>query len=196
MLDVLVADRAQWRAWLCSQSGTAEEIWLVIPHARHRTPENSGISHREAIEEALCVGWIDSHARRYDEYSMIQRFGPRGPRSTWSKVNREIVERLETDGLMTPAGRAVVDLARRTGTWSVLAEAQDGVVPDDLREHLAGDAASFDALSPSARRTILEWIARAKRPETRRRRIARVAECGALCTTPPELNLRTRVARP
>ncbi|RZT84648.1 uncharacterized protein YdeI (YjbR/CyaY-like superfamily) [Pseudonocardia sediminis] len=193
MTGILSADRAQWRAWLASQSGTAEEIWLVIPHARHRTSENPGISHREAIEEALCFGWIDSHARGYDEGSMVQRFSPRGPRSTWSKVNRELVEQLDTAGLMTPAGRAVVDLAKRTGTWSALAQAQDGIVPDDLRAALDAAASAFvDALSPSSRRSILEWVARAKRPDTRRRRIARIADCAAVSTTPPELNLRTR----
>jgi uncharacterized protein YdeI (YjbR/CyaY-like superfamily) len=175
-----VADRAEWRAWLRDNHETADEVWLVIRHAREQTA--TGVRHRDAIEEALCFGWIDSLARKRDAESWCQRFTPRNPRSAWSNVNREIVERLTAEGLMTPRGQAAVDLAKRTGTWSMLAEAQDGIVPDDLRARLDADkaaAAHFDAFSRSARRTILEWIARAKRPETRRRRIEQTVKCAA-----------------
>jgi uncharacterized protein YdeI (YjbR/CyaY-like superfamily) len=173
------ADRAQWRAWLRDNCQTADEVWLVIQHASSATPS---VRHDEAIEEALCFGWIDSLARKRDAESRYQRFTPRNPRSAWSKVNRELVERLTAQGLMTPHGQAAVDLAKRTGTWSMLADAQDGVVPDDLRERLAADEAAarhFDAFSRSTKRAILEWIARAKRPETRQRRIARTVESAA-----------------
>ena len=173
------ADRGEWRAWLEAHAGTADEVWLVIRHARSATPS---VSHREAIEEALCFGWIDSLARRHGADSWRQRFTPRNPRGAWSTVNRRLVARLTAEGRMTPAGQAAVDLAKRTGTWTLLADAQDGIVPDDLREALAADAAStahFAALSPSARRAVLESLARAKRPETRRRRIARTVEHAA-----------------
>jgi uncharacterized protein YdeI (YjbR/CyaY-like superfamily) len=173
MSDVVeVATRAQWRAWLQAHAASAPEAWLVIPHARSGRP---GISHREAIEEALCFGWIDSIARRHDDSSWRQRFSPRRPAAAWSKINRELVDQLTAQGRMTPAGQAAVDLAKRTGTWSVLADAQDGVVPEDLRSALdaePGATAGFDALSPSARRAALESIARAVRPQTRQRRIA------------------------
>jgi uncharacterized protein YdeI (YjbR/CyaY-like superfamily) len=162
----------QWREWLSTHAASAAEVWLVIPHARSGRP---GISHREAIEEAICFGWIDSLARRHDDSSWRQRFSPRRPTAAWSKVNRELVEQLTAQGRMTPAGQAMVDLAKRTGTWSVLADAQDGVVPDDLQAALDADpaaAAGFAALSPSARRAALESIARAVRPQTRQRRIA------------------------
>jgi uncharacterized protein YdeI (YjbR/CyaY-like superfamily) len=177
---IYTADRAEWRAWLRDNHETADEVWLVIRHARDGAP--AGVRHRDAIEEALCFGWIDSLARKHDAESWRQRFTPRNPRSAWSKVNREIVERLTAEGLMTPRGHAAVDLAKRTGTWSMLAEAQDGIVPADLREQLDADAAAaahFDAFSRSAKRTILEWIARAKRPETRRRRIDQTVKCAA-----------------
>ncbi|WP_312858982.1 YdeI/OmpD-associated family protein [Pseudonocardia xinjiangensis] len=172
-------DRAEWRAWLQDNCATADEVWLVIQHAGSGTP---GVRHRDAIEEALCFGWIDSLARKLDATSWAQRFTPRNPRGAWSNVNRELVERLTVQGLMTPHGQAAVDLAKRTGTWSVLADAQSGVVPDDLRDHLAADEAAarhFEAFPRSARRAILEWIARAKRPETRQRRVARTVECAA-----------------
>jgi uncharacterized protein YdeI (YjbR/CyaY-like superfamily) len=176
---VEVATRAQWRAWLEAHAASATEAWLVIPHARSGRP---GIGHREAIEEALCFGWIDSLARRHDDSSWRQRFSPRRPGAAWSKINRELVEELTAQGHMTPMGQAAVDLAKRTGTWSMLADAQNGVVPDDLRAALDADPATatgFAALSPSARRAALESIARAVRPETRRRRIAAtVAQAG------------------
>jgi uncharacterized protein YdeI (YjbR/CyaY-like superfamily) len=169
---VEVATSAQWRDWLESHAATAAEAWLVIPHARSGRP---GIGHREALEEALCFGWIDSLARRHDDSSWRQRFSPRRQGAAWSKVNRELVEQLVAQGRMAPAGQAAVELAKRTGTWSVLAAAQDGVVPDDLRAALEaepGAAAGFAALAPSVRRAALESIARAVRPETRRKRVA------------------------
>jgi uncharacterized protein YdeI (YjbR/CyaY-like superfamily) len=166
------ATRQQWREWLASHSASATEVWLVIPHA---CSGRQGISHREAIEEAICFGWIDSLARRHDDSSWRQRFSPRRSSAAWSKVNRELVEQLTAQGRMTPGGQAAVDLAKRTGTWSVLADAQNGVVPDDLRAALDADPAAaggFAALSPSVRRAALESIARAVRPQTRHQRIA------------------------
>ncbi len=166
------ATRDQWREWLQAHAASAAEVWLVIPHARSGRP---GISHREAIEEALCFGWIDSLARRHDDSSWRQRFSPRRPAADWSKINRELVDQLIAQGRMTPAGQAAVDLAKQTGTWSALAAAQDGVVPEDLRAALDAEpdaAAGFAALSPSARRAELVSIARAVRPQTRRNRIA------------------------
>ena len=166
------ATREQWREWLAAHAASAAEVWLVIPHASSGRP---GVSHREAIEEALCFGWIDSLARRHDDSSWRQRFSPRRPTAAWSKINRELVGELTAQGRMTPAGQAAIDLAKQTGTWSVLADAQDGVVPDDLRAALdaePGAAAGFAVLSPSMRRAALESIARAVRPETRHKRIA------------------------
>jgi uncharacterized protein YdeI (YjbR/CyaY-like superfamily) len=173
------ADRARWRSWLQDNCGSTDEIWLVIQHTGSATPS---VRHAEAIEEALCFGWIDSHARKHDDQSWRQRFTPRNPRSAWSNVNRELVERLTAQGLMTPDGQAAVDLAKQNGNWGMLADAQNGVVPDDLRAQLAADpgaAAHFDAFPRSAKRAALESIARAKRPETRQRRISWIVERAA-----------------
>ncbi|WP_410640410.1 YdeI/OmpD-associated family protein [Amycolatopsis sp. lyj-346] len=171
-----VTSAAEWRSWLAASGATQESVWLVIRRKASAVP---GVRIHEAMEQALCFGWIDSKALRRDAESTYLCFTPRKPASTWSRVNRERVARLTAAGLMTPAGQAVIELARRTGTWDVLAEAQDGVVPADLRSALEEDAVAlrcFEGFPPSSRRMILEWIARAKRPETRQRRIAETVE--------------------
>ncbi|MEA5357933.1 YdeI/OmpD-associated family protein [Amycolatopsis sp., V23-08] len=173
-IEVLkVTSAAQWREWLASR-GTARAVWLVI---RRKHSGRPGVLVHEAMEQALCFGWIDSKALRRDAESTYLCFTPRNPKSTWSRVNRERVARLTSAGLMTPSGQAMVDLARRTGTWDALAEAQDGIVPPDLAQAFDDVAAAhFAAFPPSSKRLILEWIAKAKRPETRQRRITTTVE--------------------
>ena len=170
------ATSEEWRAWLEANGRSAKAVWFVV---HHKGAATSGISFDEAVEHALCYGWIDGPARKRDDLSHCVRFSPRSPKSTWSKVNRARVERLVERGLMAEQGQAMVDLARRTGTWDLLAEAQDGIVPPDLQALLDRDevaSRSFDALPPSSKRAILEGIARAKRPETRQRRLVEAVE--------------------
>ncbi|MGD9985419.1 YdeI/OmpD-associated family protein [Pseudonocardia sp.] len=173
MNTVAAADRAQWRAWLAAHGDSADEAWLVLGRGGSTTPR---VTHRESIEEALAAGWIDSLARRRDDESWVLRFTPRAATSAWSLVNHEIVASLTERGLMTPRGRAAVDDAMRTGMWSLLVDAQRGVVPDDLRAALDAAAVStvFDGWSHSVRRAALEHLVRAKRPDTRQRRIAAI----------------------
>ena len=157
---------ADWRDWLAANARTERSVWLIVDRGRF------GLS--DAVEHALCFGWIDSKTIRRDDRSTYQCFTPRNPRSTWSKVNRDRVTRLTAAGLMQPPGQALVDHAKTTGTWDLLADAQNLIVPADLEAALAADPQAdkhFRAYSPSARRTILEWITLAKRPETRARRI-------------------------
>ena len=173
-LDPATAE--EWRAWLEANGGSSRAVWFVV---HHKGSGRTGVPLEEAVEHALCYGWIDGQARRRDDLSHYVRFSPRSPKSTWSKVNRARVERLVERGLMTERGQAMVDLARRTGTWDLLAEAQDGIVPADLRDLLDRDevaSRNFQAMSPSSKRAVLEGIARAKRPETRRRRLAEAVE--------------------
>jgi uncharacterized protein YdeI (YjbR/CyaY-like superfamily) len=174
-IEVLkVTSVTQWRTWLAASCRTASSVWLVIRRKHSSAP---GVLVHEAMEQALCFGWIDSKALKRDAESMYLCFTPRNPKSTWSRVNRDRVARLTAAGLMTPPGQEVVDLARRAGTWDALAEAQDGVVPPDLRRAFDPVAAAhFAAFPPSSKRLILEWIAKAKRPETRQRRIATTVE--------------------
>jgi uncharacterized protein YdeI (YjbR/CyaY-like superfamily) len=103
-----------WRAWLAEHSSTEREIWLVI---QHKDSATSSVRYAEAIEQALCFGWIDSHAARHDAGSSRLRFTPRRPRSNWSHVNRARAERMIAEGLMTEAGQAAIDRAKAAGTW-------------------------------------------------------------------------------
>lgn len=168
-----------WRQWLTQHGQQEPEVWLVVHGNAGAGP---GINYLEAVDHALCFGWIDSTTVRRDEHSRYQRFTPRNPRGTWSKVNRQRVARLIEQGLMTPPGQAAIDHAKRTGTWSLLADAEDLIVPADLQQRLEADAAAlrnFTAFPPSSRRMILAWVATAKRPETRQRRIAETATLAA-----------------
>nr|WP_255426829.1 YdeI/OmpD-associated family protein [Pseudonocardia sp. C8] len=159
-----------------AHAATATEAWLVLPLARSGRP---GLTHRQALEEALCVGWIDGLNQRHDDTSRRQRFTPRSPRSAWSTVNRELVATLTAQGRMAPAGLAAVERAKADGRWLLLADAQAGIVPDDLQAALDADpaaAAAWERRRPSERRMILEGLARAVRADTRARRIR--AACG------------------
>jgi uncharacterized protein YdeI (YjbR/CyaY-like superfamily) len=171
---------AGWRTWLARHCQSEKEVWLVIHHKDSGTPS---VRYHEAIEHALCYGWIDSHARTRDADSSLLRFTPRNPRSSWSRVNRQRAARMTALGLMTEHGRALIEQAKANGTWQVLPDDDGSAIPDDLREPLDRNQAAranFLAFPPSSKRLILEWIASAKRPETRRRRIARTVDLAAV----------------
>ncbi len=104
----------EWRAWLADHADTDTEVWLVLPHKNAPVP---GPTYDEAVRQALCFGWIDSHHRKHDEHSSRLRFSPRRPRSAWSALNRSRVADLVAAGQMTERGQAAVDLARARGTW-------------------------------------------------------------------------------
>jgi uncharacterized protein YdeI (YjbR/CyaY-like superfamily) len=136
-----------------------------------------GIGYREALEEALCWGWIDGKIHRHDERSFAQWFSPRRPRSVWSLANRRTVERLTAEGRMQPAGLARVAEAKRTGRWaSAYASSAPPRMSADVRSTLeaGGVAAAWKATSPSRKLQLLYWVNDAKRPETRARRLAQL----------------------
>ncbi|HEX6357291.1 YdeI/OmpD-associated family protein [Actinophytocola sp.] len=167
-MELVVANTvAEWRAWLARNCRSATEAWLVIQH-KHSGKPSSRV--HEAVEQALCFGWIDGLHRKRDADSSQLRFTPRRPSSTWSALNRERATRLTTLGLMTPAGQAMIDLAKATGRWEV-------PVPEDIRA-LLEEQPSFHRLPPSRKRLTLEWIATAKRPETRQRRLEAALQGG------------------
>jgi uncharacterized protein YdeI (YjbR/CyaY-like superfamily) len=177
-LAVRLADVGEWRAWLAANGESERAVWLVVGRGA-----GDVVDYLAAVEHALCFGWVDSKTIKRDDSTTYQCFTPRNPRSTWSKVNRERVARLTAEGLMAPAGIAVVERARTTGVWDVLAEAQNLVVPADLQTELdRNDQAGkhFATFPPSSKRLILEWIALAKRPETRARRIEQTVELAEL----------------
>ncbi|TFD83216.1 hypothetical protein E3T61_21610 [Cryobacterium lactosi] len=137
------------------------------------------LAYEDAVLEALAVGWVDSKGARLDESRTMLYFGPRRRGSSWSRPNKQRIERLRAEGLMLPAGEAAVRAAEMDGSWTRLDEVEDLIVPPDLAEALAaiaGARANWDAFPRSPRRAILEWIVLAKRPETRAARIRDAAE--------------------
>lgn len=170
-----VPDRAAWRAWLDVHHARTEGVWLVSFKKATGKPR---VEYEDAVEEALCFGWIDSLVRKIDADRAMQLFSPRKPRSPWSKPNKLRVEKLIAAGLMRPAGLAKIEQAKRDGSWDIYAVAESLEEPPDLRAAFAagprGARANWDAFSPSSRRAILWWVHSAKRPETRALRIRTV----------------------
>ena len=168
------ADRAAWRTWLAAHHGSATVVWLLL-HKKH--VDEPSVRYDEAVEEALCWGWIDGLTSRWDGRSYAVRFTPRKPGSVWSESNVARVERMIAEGRMTPAGQALVDEARRRGTWQEAASGRLEVTPPDLEAALAAEPAASDrwtAWAPSYRRQYMYWVLDAKRAETRKRRVAEV----------------------
>ena len=174
---VFFASPAEMEAWLEERGEASDGIWLKF------AKKDSGIRsvvYAEAVEIALCHGWIDGQARRLDDDHYLQRFTPRRARSKWSKINREKAERLISEGRMRPAGLREVERAREDGRWD---EAYDSpataTVPDDFRDALDAEPAArefFETLGSTKRYSFLYRIKDAKRPETRARRIAEYVE--------------------
>ncbi|MFL5618708.1 MAG: YdeI/OmpD-associated family protein [Gemmatimonadaceae bacterium] len=177
--QVYVADRAAWRRWLEAHHATSPGIWLVFDKKSSRADR---LAYGDAVEEALCYGWIDSTVRTLDDARYVQLMAPRKPKSTWSRSNKVRVERLTEQGLMAEPGLASIERAKANGSWASLDAVEALVVPDDLTRALRalpGAATNFAAFSPSARKGYLHWISQAVRPETRAHRVAHVARFAA-----------------
>lgn len=175
-LDWFHAERRdEWRAWLHVNAATAPGVWLVT----WRKPAGKPIlDYEDAVEEALAFGWIDSKANRIDDERTRLLMTPRRSGSGWAGPNKARIARLDAAGLMTPAGRAVVEKARADGSWSLLDDVERLVVPADLAAAFdahPGSRAQWDAFPPSARKAILTWIVMAKRPATRAARVEQTA---------------------
>jgi uncharacterized protein YdeI (YjbR/CyaY-like superfamily) len=168
-----IADADAWHAWLEAHHADSSGVWLVL--AKKGTIDPTSLTYDEALEEALCHGWIDGQRRSGDASTFVQRFTPRRARSPWSKRNVGIVERLTSEGRMRPAGTAEVERARDDGRWQAAYEGQRAIaVPADLAAALAAEPkaqAMFEILTSQNRYAILFRTAGAKRAETRARRI-------------------------
>ena len=174
--ELTVADTAAWRQWLTEHHGDPSGVWLVL--AKGDTTDPTSLRYGEAVEEALCFGWVDSTGGRVDERRTKLYFAPRRERSVWSASNKGRVERLIAAGLMRPAGLAAIERAKSNGAWTALDEVEQGIVPPDLAAALDAQppaAERFAAFPWSARRAILAWIADARRPQTRAARVAETA---------------------
>jgi uncharacterized protein YdeI (YjbR/CyaY-like superfamily) len=173
LLELTVADAAVWREWLSEHYETSTGVWLVL--ARKGTIQPTSLTYDQALDEALCHGWIDGQTRRRDETTYCQRFTPRRARSPWSKRNVGLVGRLESEDRMHPAGVAEVERAKADGRWDAAYAGQAGIeVPADLATALTAEPraqAMFDILTSQNRYAVLYRIASAKRPDTRIRRI-------------------------
>lgn len=171
--------RAEWRAWLAQHHMDATGVWLISYKKATGKPR---VEYEEAVEEALCFGWIDSKGSKLDDERTMLWFAPRRPGSGWSRPNKERVERLMAAGLMAPAGLAKIEAAKADGSWSALDAVEALEAPPDLLEALAANPPAqqyWDAFPRSAKRSILEWIGNAKRPETRARRVEETARLAA-----------------
>jgi len=169
---VLAPDRETWRAWLAEHGEAAPAVWLVYFKKGSGQPS---ITWDEAVEEALCFGWIDSKAKPIDDRQYMQYFSPRKPKSVWSKINKARLERLSAAGLMCEPGLRAIATAKANGSWSALDDVEALIIPDDLAAAFSaspGARDGFAALSRTNRRNTLQWIATAKRPTTRANRIA------------------------
>lgn len=173
------ASRAAWRRWLRSNHASASGVWLQFYKKNAARPS---VTYADAVEEALCFGWIDSLVKSLDEQSYVQLFTPRKHKSAWSRSNKERVERLIAAGLMTAAGLEKIELARRNGSWESLDSVEALEIPDDLRRALARNRKArenFEKLSPSRKKQLLYSVNGARRPETRRKRIREVIAAAA-----------------
>lgn len=168
-----------WRTWLEQNHATAPEVWVVLAKPSTGLPS---LDYVEAVEEGLCWGWIDSLNRPGDEGYRLQRFSPRKKGSGWAKTNKDRLSRLEAEGRLQPPGLAVIAAAKADGSWTLLDDAEAGVVPPDLATALdqGGARTGFDALLASERKRIVAWLATAKTSPTRARRVAQtVTNCAA-----------------
>ncbi|MBW4442905.1 MAG: YdeI/OmpD-associated family protein [Plectolyngbya sp. WJT66-NPBG17] len=164
-------DRATWRRWLEQNHQSAIGIWLIYYKVKSG---KLSVSYSEAVKEALCFGWIDSKVKSIDNDRYMQIFTPRKPQSVWSKLNKQYLEELFEQGLMTEAGIKKIEAAKLDGSWTLLDAIEALIIPPDLAEALGRNAIAqqnFESFSNSTKKVILYWIDSAKRPETRQTRI-------------------------
>ncbi len=168
-----VADALAWSRWLTDHGGERSSIWLVL--AKKGTTEPTSLTYDEALEEAICHGWVDGQLAKGDDRTFRRKFAPRRTGSAWSKRNVDLAGRLVEEGRMKPSGTAAIDRAKADGSWDGAYEGQATIqIPPDLASALAADReaeAMFERLSASNRYSILYRVTTAKRSETRQRRI-------------------------
>jgi uncharacterized protein YdeI (YjbR/CyaY-like superfamily) len=168
------ASRRHWRQWLQKHHAKKQSVWLIMYKKDAGVPT---LSWGQAVEEALCFGWIDSTRRPLDDEKFIQYYSKRKPKSIWSKINKEKVKLLIEQGLMTEAGLKSIQIAKQNGSWKVLDEVEALKIPADLEAMFSsnpGSKARFLSLSKSVRKAMLHRVMLAKRPETRKKRVEEI----------------------
>jgi uncharacterized protein YdeI (YjbR/CyaY-like superfamily) len=176
--ELIVGDAAEWRRWLSAHHADSHGVWLVL--AKKGTTDPTALSYDQALDEAICFGWIDGQLGRRDHATFRRHFTPRNARSPWSQRNAAIAERLITSGRMHQSGEEEVQQAKVDGRWEAAYAGQASMeVPEDLADALSANpraAAMFQVLTSANRYSVLYRIGNAKKPETRSRRIAEFVE--------------------
>lgn len=166
----------EWSAWLAEHHATSTGVWLVT------AKKSSGLNvleYEDCVTEALRFGWVDSKVHTLDDARTMTWYCPRKPNSFWARTNKERIARLEQEGRLELAGRAAVETAKANGSWTLLDSVEDLIVPEDLHaalDDVEGARAVWDSFTPSVRKGMLAWVVMAKRPETRAKRVAAIAE--------------------
>jgi uncharacterized protein YdeI (YjbR/CyaY-like superfamily) len=179
--------RTDWRQWLEKNHQSKQSVWLIFYTKKSTIPS---LSWSEAVDEALCFGWIDSTRKTIDEFSFMQFFSKRKPKSNWSKINKEKVQQLIDSKRMTKAGYKSIETAKQNGYWTIFDEVEELIVPNDLEVAFEKHKDSKDyflSLSKSARKIILSWVVLAKQKETRQKRIDEIVESAAQNLKPKHL---------
>ena len=186
------ASPQHWREWLHAHHAEKQSVWLIYHKKKSATPS---LTWSQAVDEALCFGWIDSRAQPLDDERYRQFFSRRKPASGWSKINTAKIERLLAAGLLAPAGLASIETAKQNGAWTLLDDVEELRLPADLAQPLLAHplaASYFERLSRTDKRNILQWLALAKRPETRQKRIAEIVDLAAQQLKPTPFRSRPR----
>jgi uncharacterized protein YdeI (YjbR/CyaY-like superfamily) len=170
--ELYVVNRSEWQKWLSQNHDTEEAVWLVYFKKHTGKPR---IPYDDAVEEALCFGWIDSLVKRVDDEKYIQKFSPRKTGSTWSELNKKRAEKMIAEGKMTEAGMVKIEDAKKSGEWFRKPAAKKTlVVPPFIQTALNNNPKAkenFNRLAPTYKRHYIGWITSVKREETRIRRL-------------------------
>lgn len=177
METLFCKNRDEWRVWLEQNHAYTNEIWLIYYKKHTKKPT---ITYNEAVEEALCFGWIDSIVKRIDEETYMQKYTPRKSNSIWSLLNTKRVEKMISEGKMTKTGFNQIDIAKKNGYWEKAYSSQnDAEMPKELENALKENKVAwenFNRFAKSYKNTYIFWVIDAKRPETIKRRIEFVVE--------------------
>ena len=168
--------KEQWRKWLAKNHIQKNAVWVIFYKQKADKPT---ITWSDAVDEALCFGWIDSIKKTLDEERSIQFFCKRKPKSTWSKINKEKVKKLIAAEKMMQAGLSCIEIAKENGSWEILDSVEELIIPKDLESELEAKENAMDfflSLSKSVRKAMLQWLVLAKRKETRENRISEIVK--------------------
>ncbi|NMN37649.1 uncharacterized protein YdeI (YjbR/CyaY-like superfamily) [Pedobacter sp. SG918] len=164
--------QADWRQWLAENHEKEVSVWLII---YKKDASKGSLPHANAVDEALCYGWIDSLTVKRDEESRYQFFSKRKPKSNWSAINKNKALHMIAQGLMSPAGLQTIEIAKVNGMWDALNDVENLIEPDDLKKEFESNTPAqthWEKFPRSSKKAILKWISEAKRAETRATRIS------------------------